>query len=172
MLHLNHTLGREIHDVLQFVRKDIARAVPDLLSEIQDAVDTSLKDNFGENLPGPRSQFQWRQVQLLPAAVGVISQITCRILVGKKLSQNKAFTSQAVTLTHWLIFITLVLDWVPSSARGIAMWLLPFNRRKRDFKEMLRDSILKCQSDIINEKREKATQLVCSSCSANYRKVR
>ncbi|KAH8807465.1 cytochrome P450 [Xylogone sp. PMI_703] len=161
MLHLNHTLGREIHDVLYFVRKNISKALPSLLPEIQSEVNEALKDNFGSNLTKQDGQLQRNQIRLLPAAEAVISQTTCRILVGKSLSQNKEFTEQAVSLTHWLIFVTLVLDWVPSFLRGIVMWILPFNRRKRAFKEMLRESVMNCLSNIKNDQKKEHAQTEC-----------
>jgi hypothetical protein len=161
MLHLQHTLGREIHDILPFVRHEFSRTVPSLLPAIHEEIAATCKGKFSFDAASQLSDGGWRTVILLPTAVSMISRITCRVIVGEPLSRNVDFTHEAVEFTHGLALGLGILDFCPNWMRGFVIRILPLNRRKKMLKGMLRGLVLSCLEDVEQSEENKDRHSVC-----------
>ena len=140
MLHLEHTLGTEIHDILPTAKRELAGALPMLLLAIQDEVTVACLNNFSLS----SSSVNQNEVLLIPTATNLVSQITTRVIVGKELCRKPEFLRLAMDLTHELAFISVILDWCPRFLRGFLVSMLPFSSRKKRLKDMMANIIKSC----------------------------
>lgn len=86
----------------------------------------------------------WIPIELLHATQSIISQVICRLLVGKTLSGDPKFTQKVADFSYSVILWSIILDWCPSVLRSWIAWLLPIEKTKATISGAIRRDILEC----------------------------
>ena len=115
----------------------------------------------------------WVSIEILPTTQKIISQVICRLFVGKTLSRDIVFTQKVADISYTTIICSIVLDWCPSFLRSSIARALPIKKYKGAVSNALRTDILTCldQSRSKGElagAKDRADNGVSPLCVANY----
>jgi hypothetical protein len=87
---------------------------------------------------------QWVSIELLHATQSVISQVICRLLVGKAVARHSKFTQKVADFSYSVVLWAIIFDWCPALFRPWVSWMLPIKRTKRAISRVLRHHIVEC----------------------------
>jgi hypothetical protein len=109
--------------------------------EIQDGL---RKVTLAANAKRDGKSAEWTSTEILHATQSVISQLICRLMIGRSFSRNNEFTQKVADFSYSVILWSIILDWVPDFLRPWVAWLLPIEKTKLVISDYLRGEILKC----------------------------
>lgn len=93
---------------------------------------------------GSKEPDGWAPIELMHKTQSIISQVICRLLVGKTLSKDSEFTQKVADFSYSVILWSIILDWFPSAFRPWLAWTLPIMRTKKAISTVLRGDIIEC----------------------------
>ncbi|EPE36480.1 Cytochrome P450 [Glarea lozoyensis ATCC 20868] len=89
---------------------------------------------------------EWSATEILHTTQSVISQLICRLVVGRTFSRNLEFTQKVADFSYSVIIWSIILDWIPDFLRPWIAWLLPIEKTKSKISDYLCGEILRCLS--------------------------
>jgi hypothetical protein len=119
----------------------LTKNIPSMNEEIRDGLRRVILAPNAERGDKPD---KWTSTEILHATQSVISQLVCRLIVGRTFSRNFEFTQKVADFSYSVIIWSIILDWIPHFLRPWIAWLLPIEKTKLVISDYLRGEILEC----------------------------
>lgn len=124
--------------------------MPLIHEEIQDGLRRVIAEgSLGS--PSRQDPNGWISIELLPSTQSVISQVICRLLVGKVLARDSGFTQKVADFSYSVILWSIIFGWCPPFIRPRISNILPIKKTKEGLSRALRRHILDCIDRLQNE---------------------